>query len=80
MYSHGVGLDMLDRHPAGIGEADKEMPEGFTAFKSDIDPVLGVPVARFASTLTAASYAPWRALTTMPRGAGRRDRHRGALP
>jgi galactonate dehydratase len=28
------------------------MPEGFTAFKNNIDTVLGVPVARFAPTLT----------------------------
>jgi L-alanine-DL-glutamate epimerase-like enolase superfamily enzyme len=28
------------------------MPEGFTAFKNNIDPVLGVPLARFAATLT----------------------------
>jgi len=28
------------------------MPEGFTAFKNGIDPVLGVPSARFAPTLT----------------------------
>jgi galactonate dehydratase len=28
------------------------MPEGFTAFKNGIDPLLGVPPARFANTLT----------------------------
>jgi galactonate dehydratase len=28
------------------------MPEGFTAFKNSIDPVLGVPAARFAPTLS----------------------------
>jgi L-alanine-DL-glutamate epimerase-like enolase superfamily enzyme len=28
------------------------MPEGFTAFKNNIDAVLGVPTARFAATLT----------------------------
>lgn len=53
MYSHGIGLDMLD--PASCrdwAQHIKAMPEGFTAFKNNIDPVLGVPVARFAPTLT----------------------------
>jgi L-alanine-DL-glutamate epimerase-like enolase superfamily enzyme len=53
MYSHGIGLDMLD--PASCrdwAQRIKAMPEGFTAFKNNIDPVLGVPVARFAPTLT----------------------------
>lgn len=30
----------------------KQMPEGFTVFKCDIDPVLGVPRGEFANTLT----------------------------
>jgi L-alanine-DL-glutamate epimerase-like enolase superfamily enzyme len=53
MYSHGIGLDMLD--PASCrdwAQRIKAMPEGFTAFKNNIDPVLGVPAARFAPTLT----------------------------
>src|SRR6478672_767574 len=53
MYSHGVGLNMLD--PASCREwaqRIRQMPEGFTAFKNNIDPVLGVPSARFANTLT----------------------------
>ncbi len=52
MYSHGSGLDMLD--PAACrawAQRIREAPEGFTAFKNSIDPILGVPSARFANTL-----------------------------
>ncbi len=52
MYSHGIGVDMLD--PASCrdwAQPIKQMPEGFTAFKNGIDPVLGVPAARYAYTL-----------------------------
>jgi galactonate dehydratase len=52
MYSHGMGFNMLD--PASCrdwAQRIKEMPEGFNAFKNGIDPVLGVPPARFANTL-----------------------------
>jgi L-alanine-DL-glutamate epimerase-like enolase superfamily enzyme len=52
MYSHGIGVDMLD--PASCrdwAQRIKQMPEGFTAFKNNIDSVLGVPSARFAYTL-----------------------------
>jgi L-alanine-DL-glutamate epimerase-like enolase superfamily enzyme len=52
MYSHGIGVDMLD--PASCrdwAQRIKQMPEGFTAFKNNIDSVLGVPSARFANTL-----------------------------
>ncbi|MGE5645287.1 MAG: mandelate racemase/muconate lactonizing enzyme family protein [Acidobacteriota bacterium] len=52
MYSHGLGLDMLD--PASCrdwAQRIRAQPEGFTAFKNSIDPVLGVPPARFANTL-----------------------------
>src|SRR6266478_8336304 len=55
MYSHGIGVDMLD--PASCrdwAQRIKQMPEGFTAFKNGIDPVLGVPSARFAATLDSA--------------------------
>src|SRR5947209_3311711 len=55
MYSHGIGVDMLD--PASCrdwAQRIKQMPEGFTAFKNNIDPVLGVPSARFAATLDSA--------------------------
>jgi len=53
MYSHGIGLDMLDKASCRAwAQRVKEMPEGFTAFKNNIDGVLGVPSARFAATLT----------------------------
>jgi galactonate dehydratase len=55
MYSHGVGMDLLD--PAScraFAQRVKEMPEGFNAFKCDIHPVLGVPVGRFAPTLDSS--------------------------
>ena len=54
MYSHGVNLDMLDKSSCrDWAQRIKEMPEGFTAFKNNIDPLLGVPSARFAATLTS---------------------------
>jgi galactonate dehydratase len=53
MYSHGIGLNMLDKSSCrDWAQQIKQMPEGFTAFKNGIDPVLGVPSARFAATLT----------------------------
>jgi len=53
MYSHGLNLDMLDKASCrDWAQRIKEMPEGFTAFKNNIDSVLGVPAARFAPTLT----------------------------
>jgi galactonate dehydratase len=53
MYSHGINLDMLDKSSCrDWAQRIKEMPEGFTAFKNGIDPLLGVPAARFAPTLT----------------------------
>lgn len=55
MYSHGLGLNMLD--PVSCrdwAQRIKQQPEGFTAFKNGIDPVVGVPSARFANTLDSA--------------------------
>ena len=55
MYSHGIGLNMLD--PASCrdwAQRIKAAPEGFTAFKNGIDGVVGVPSARFANTLDSA--------------------------
>ncbi len=52
MYSHGIGIDMLD--PASCrdwAQRIRQQPEGFTAFKMGIDGVVGVPAARFAGTL-----------------------------
>src|SRR6266478_576028 len=53
MYSHGLGLNMLDKASCrDWAQRIKAMPEGFTAFRNGIDTVLGVPSARFAATLT----------------------------
>jgi galactonate dehydratase len=53
MYSHGINLNMLDKASCrDWAQRIKAMPEGFTAFKNGIDPLLGVPAARFAPTLT----------------------------
>jgi galactonate dehydratase len=53
MYSHGVNLNMLDRASCrDWAQRIKAEPEGFTAFKNNIDAPLGVPSARFAATLT----------------------------
>jgi galactonate dehydratase len=55
MYSHGIGVKMLDKTSCrDWAQRIKEMPEGFTAFKNGIDPVIGVPSARYAVTLTTA--------------------------
>jgi len=52
MYSHGIGVDMLDTASCrDWAQRIKQMPEGFTAFKNNIDSVLGVPSARFANTV-----------------------------
>jgi L-alanine-DL-glutamate epimerase-like enolase superfamily enzyme len=52
MYSHGVGLKMLDRNSCrDFAARVKSMPEGFNAFKCSIDEPLGVPSARFTGTL-----------------------------
>jgi len=55
MYSHGIGVNMLD--PGSCREwaaRIKVAPEGFTAFKNGIDGVVGVPSARFASTMDSS--------------------------
>jgi galactonate dehydratase len=52
MYSHGIGLNMLD--PVSCrdwAQRIKQQPEGFTAFKIGIDSTAGVPAARYANTL-----------------------------
>lgn len=55
MYSHGIGLNMLDKASCrDWAQRIKEMPEGFTAFKNGIDTVIGVPSARFADTLDSS--------------------------
>jgi L-alanine-DL-glutamate epimerase-like enolase superfamily enzyme len=57
MYSHGIGLDMLDKTSCrDWAQRIRQQPEGFTAYKIAIDPVLGVPPARFANTLDGAQF------------------------
>jgi L-alanine-DL-glutamate epimerase-like enolase superfamily enzyme len=54
MYSHGIGLNMLDKASCrDWAQRIKAMPEGFTAFKNGIDTAIGVPAARYAYTLTS---------------------------
>ena len=55
MYSHGMGLNMLD--PVSCrdwAQRIHQQPEGFTAFKIGIDSVAGVRAARYANTLDCA--------------------------
>jgi L-alanine-DL-glutamate epimerase-like enolase superfamily enzyme len=55
MYSHGIGLDMLDKTSCRAWAARiKELPEGFTVYKNNIHEILGVPSGVFANTLTTA--------------------------
>lgn len=52
MYSHGIGVNLLD--PASCrdwAQRVREMPEKFTAFKCGIDSIIGVPAARYTTTL-----------------------------
>jgi len=52
LYSHGQGVNLLD--PASCrdwAQRVKAAPERFTAFKINIDPLLGVPSGRFTTTL-----------------------------
>src|SRR5271154_2657353 len=49
MYSHGINLDMLDKASCrDWAQRITAMPEGFTTFKNGIDPLLGLPAAKFA--------------------------------
>jgi len=55
MYSHGIGLNMLD--PGSCREwvaRVRQQPEGFTVFKIGIDQVAGVAAARYADTLDSS--------------------------
>jgi L-alanine-DL-glutamate epimerase-like enolase superfamily enzyme len=83
MYSHGIGLNMLDKASCrDWAQRIKEMPEGFTAFKNNIDPVLGggAPgaICSDADQRTASQRGP--RLRQLPRSGRRRHRHRRALP
>jgi galactonate dehydratase len=54
MYSHGIGVKLLDTASCREWAARiRSAPEGFTAFKIGIDPMLGVPAGRFAFSLTS---------------------------
>jgi L-alanine-DL-glutamate epimerase-like enolase superfamily enzyme len=55
MYSHGQGVNLLDKASCrDWAQRIKTAPEGFTAFKMNIDPVVGVRSGRFANTLESA--------------------------
>ncbi len=56
LYSHGVGLNMLDKGSCkAFADRVKSMPEGFTTFKCDIHPMIGVQMGRYInSTLDGA--------------------------
>jgi L-alanine-DL-glutamate epimerase-like enolase superfamily enzyme len=55
MYSHGDPRALMDKSKAmEWGAMVKGKPEGFKAYKIGIDPILGVPSAKFAATLTTA--------------------------
>ena len=55
MYSHGIGLDMLDKASCREWAARiKQLPEGFTVYKNNIHEILHVPSGVFAHTLTTA--------------------------
>ena len=53
MYSHGDGFDMLDMGACRAWAAMvKSRPEGFKAYKTGLTTLIGVPMARYADTLT----------------------------
>jgi galactonate dehydratase len=55
LYSHGMGLNMLD--PGSCKEwaaRIKAAPEGFTAFKNNIDPLFGTPSGRYTASLDSS--------------------------
>lgn len=55
MYSHGIGVNMLDKASCRDWAARvKAQPEGFKAFKMGVDGPVGVPAARFANTLDSS--------------------------
>ena len=55
MYSHGVGLNMLDPKSChDFAQRIKTMPEGFTAFKCDIHPTFNGPMGRYTNTLDSS--------------------------
>jgi len=70
MYSHGIGLDMLDKNSCREwAQKIRQMPEGFTVFKCDIDRVLGVPRGEFANSLSTRQLSNVRRAYTNVREA-----------
>jgi L-alanine-DL-glutamate epimerase-like enolase superfamily enzyme len=58
MYSHGIGLNMLDKDSCREWAARiRQLPEGFTVYKCDIHTVLGVPSGVFANSLTTTQLS-----------------------
>ncbi|HMF64304.1 MAG TPA: mandelate racemase/muconate lactonizing enzyme family protein [Edaphobacter sp.] len=58
MYSHGSGLNMLDKGSCREWAVRiRELPEGFTVYKCDIHTVLGVPSGVFANSLTTTQLS-----------------------
>ena len=55
LYSHGFNLDMLDKGSChDWAQRVRSTPEGFTAYKISFDSYIGIPSARYATTLTPA--------------------------
>lgn len=53
MYSHGEGLNMLDKDSCkDWAQRIRARPEGFTVYKNNIHEVLGIPSGEFSNTLT----------------------------
>jgi galactonate dehydratase len=56
MYSHGIGVNMLDKESCRAwAQRIKAMPEGFNAFKMNIDQPIGIASARYTATLDTES-------------------------
>lgn len=55
LYSHGIGVNMLDKASCrDWAQRIKAAPEKFSAFKMNIDPLLGVRSGRFTPTIDSA--------------------------
>lgn len=54
MYSHGIGVDMLDKSSCREWAARiRALPEGFTVYKNNVHEALGITSGVFADTLTS---------------------------
>ena len=55
LYSHGIGVNLLDKTSCrDWAQRVRAMPEGFTAFKCNIDPLFGTSSGRYTPTLDSA--------------------------